>query len=46
MPNNHAMSAGRRRLLQAGAALGVSAALGTATALRAKATETPPSGVQ
>jgi len=46
MPNNHAMSTGRRRLLQAGAALGVSAPLGTATALRAKATETPPSGVQ
>jgi hypothetical protein len=42
MPNNHAMSTGRRRLLQAGAALGVSATLSTATALRAKATATPP----
>src|SRR5215469_2592652 len=41
MPNNHAMSTGRRRLLQAGAALGVSATFGTATALRAKATEAP-----
>lgn len=42
MPNNRAMSAGRRSMLRAGAALGISATLSTVTALRAEATELPP----
>lgn len=42
MPNDHRMTAGRRTMLQAGAALGISATLGTVTALRAEASEMPP----
>jgi hypothetical protein len=35
MPNDHALSAGRRTMLRAGAAIGATAALGAAEALRA-----------